>query len=314
MNRVSRRSAKEAADALLEAGRNEPALHYDVELGLARHHDWLRSEAPMPEWASASAGLASRSFVGVAVKTLVSTVLVGTVAVAGWQARSWLQPSAAPVSAPSSVVESAQPAPPSPASDVETAQAPKPIPVPDHALPEVAAKRKPVRIERRAARPSQAAKELAAAHAVREEAPVAPLASVPNELDKAEPATDRGIAAAPAHLPSRAAPEARAEPERKAQAPDDLAEMQQVATAEQLLERSPARALALVRQGDKRFARGYFQQERAYIAIMALIKLGRLDEARAQAASFARQFPALPYGARIRSALDSQARGSRAHE
>jgi hypothetical protein len=36
---------------------------------------------------------------------------------------------------------------------------------------------------------------------------------------------------------------------------------------------------------------------------MALIRLGRLDEARARAASFATRFPALPYGARIRSAL-----------
>jgi hypothetical protein len=82
--------------------------------------------------------------------------------------------------------------------------------------------------------------------------------------------------------------------------------MQQVAAAEQLLQRSPARALALVRQGDQRFARGYFQQERAYVAIMALIRLGRLDEARARAASFAKQFPPLPYGARIRSALEAR--------
>jgi hypothetical protein len=99
----------------------------------------------------------------------------------------------------------------------------------------------------------------------------------------------------------------RPEHQPKAQQPEDLLEMQQVATAEQLLERSPARALTLVRQGDQRFARGYFQQERAYIAIMALIRLGRVDEARARAATFAKQFPALPYGARIRSALDAAA-------
>jgi hypothetical protein len=82
--------------------------------------------------------------------------------------------------------------------------------------------------------------------------------------------------------------------------------MQQVAAAEQFLQRSPERALALVRQGDQRFARGYFQQERAYIAIMALIRLGRIEEARARAASFDAQFPALPYGARIRSALEAR--------
>jgi hypothetical protein len=98
----------------------------------------------------------------------------------------------------------------------------------------------------------------------------------------------------------------RGAPASRAQAPDDLAEMQQVSNAEQLLERSPERALALVRQGDQRFARGYFQQERAYIAIMALIRLDRIDEARARAASFTKQFPALPYGARIRRALEAQ--------
>jgi hypothetical protein len=82
--------------------------------------------------------------------------------------------------------------------------------------------------------------------------------------------------------------------------------MKQVATAEQLLPRSPDRALALVRQADAQFPRGYFQQERAYIAIMALIRLGRIDEARARAASFAKRYPPLPYGARIRSALEAQ--------
>ncbi|MET0384683.1 MAG: hypothetical protein ABW321_01930 [Polyangiales bacterium] len=86
--------------------------------------------------------------------------------------------------------------------------------------------------------------------------------------------------------------------------------MQQLASAEQLLDRSPERALTLVRQGDQRFAHGYFQQERAYIAIMALIRLGRIDEARTRAARFSQQFPARPYGDRIRSALESGKAGT----
>jgi hypothetical protein len=106
--------------------------------------------------------------------------------------------------------------------------------------------------------------------------------------------------------PIGATQKAQPEPRREAQSSDDLVEMQQVASAEQLLERSPARALALVYKGDQQFARGYFQQERAYIAIMALIRLGRIDEARTRAATFAKQFPALPYGARIRSALEAR--------
>jgi hypothetical protein len=122
-----------------------------------------------------------------------------------------------------------------------------------------------------------------------------------------EQATRHEVAAAAEPKPLSAAHPARPpEPAPAAQVPDDLLEMQQVATAEQLLERSPERALALVRQGDQRFAGGYFRQERAYIATMALIRLGRIQEARARAASFAKQFPALPYGARIRSALEAR--------
>jgi CubicO group peptidase (beta-lactamase class C family) len=120
------------------------------------------------------------------------------------------------------------------------------------------------------------------------------------------PLSAADVTAAPAAKPTSAARTVPAEAVRSAQRPDEPLEMQQVAQAEQLLERAPASALALVRQGDQRFAHGYFQQERAYIAIMALIRLGRIDEARVRAASFAKQFPALPYGARIRSALEAK--------
>src|SRR5262245_60514238 len=94
MNRISRRSAPDKAEALLEVGRTQPSLDYDVELGLERHHHWLRSEAPMPEWANASVGTAA---LPVVIKTLVSAVLIGTLGVAAWQVRGGLQPSAAEV-------------------------------------------------------------------------------------------------------------------------------------------------------------------------------------------------------------------------
>src|SRR5262245_27854518 len=106
MNRISRRSAAEAAEALLEAGRTEPVLHYDVESGLARHHDWLRSEAPLPEWASAA--VAAKSLVPVAIKTIVSAVLIGALGVAAWNALGPPQPSAAGIKQPSPPAERAQ--------------------------------------------------------------------------------------------------------------------------------------------------------------------------------------------------------------
>ncbi len=69
------------------------------------------------------------------------------------------------------------------------------------------------------------------------------------------------------------------------------------------LQASPARALALARASEQRFPDGYFRQERAHIEIMALLGLGDRDAARAQAARFFSRYPEVPYGARIRQAL-----------
>ena len=302
MDRVSKRSAAEAGDALLRAGRTQPALEYDVELGLERHQQWLQSDAPVPEWASAGTGAATKSLASVVIKTIVSGMVVGALVVAVWHARDRGQLTAA------KVVPSSEPAPSLDVVAEEAELAPKPLPVPvselvpDHAedparptvRAEPHAKRAP-RVHRavRRGRETTAAR----ARTVRDGSRAS---QAPEEVANA--------ATTPAEVYVQPEPElaARPEPARKPQAPGDLAEMQQVATAEQLLERSPGRALSLVREGDRRFRDGYFQQERAYIAIMALIRLGRLEEARTRAASFAKRFPALPYGARIRSALEAR--------
>jgi hypothetical protein len=223
------------------------------------------------------------------IKTVVSALLLGVLAGGVWWAQGRPQQ---PLAA------SATPPPPAAASEPEVAAVDaRPLPVPDpgpvaeepvrRAAPDKRTTRpRRARSEPLAARPSATPAESAA--------PAAAAASV-------EPATR----VAPEPVPSSAEHRPRPEPAPQAQGPDDLVEMQQVAAAEQLLARSPERALALVRQGDARFARGYFQQERAYITIMALIRLGRVEEARTRAASFARRFPELPYGARIRSALEA---------
>lgn len=326
MNRISRRSAAETAEALLEAGRTQPALNYDVDLGLARHHHWLRSEAPMPEWASASASTAAKSLVSVVIKTIVSVVLVGALGFAAWLARGRLQPSATDVR-PSPPRAERTPADAPSARDVTSSEAsitPEPIPVVQPGLPGDQPVRRAVRADapaERATRSQRAHKDRAPARTPSARAvpraetpdatsargePATPATRTPSDDLSVGRSTRREVAAAPEREPVGTAHTARPEPAPRAQVPDDLLEMQQVATAERLLERSPERALALARQGDRLFARGYFQQERAYIAIMALISLGRLEEARARAESFAKQFPALPYGARIRSALEAQ--------
>ena len=312
MNRVSRRSAAEAAEALLEAGRTEPALNYDVELGLERHQDWLRADAPLPDWAGAGVQIASKSIVGIVIKTIVSTMVVGALATAAWQARDLLQPSAAIGKKSAPGVVATQPAvQDAPLPEAEGALAPIPIPLPEqNGAREHTERRMP--IEKRAPKLHRAHK----AHAdstlppsKRTQLTAAPEGAAAKD---APAASTQNVAVVAARMqPERSGvqkPRPEQPPEAKPQQPEDLVEMQEVATAEQLLERAPARALALVQKGDQRFVRGYFQQERAYIAIMALIRLGRIEEARAKAASFAKQFPALPYGARIRTALDAAAR------
>ena len=84
--------------------------------------------------------------------------------------------------------------------------------------------------------------------------------------------------------------------------PDAMRELQEVASAQQLLASDPARALSLVRSGEARFASGYLREERRYVGIIALFKLGRLDEARSEAARFVSDYPDGPFTARVRSA------------
>jgi outer membrane protein assembly factor BamD (BamD/ComL family) len=82
--------------------------------------------------------------------------------------------------------------------------------------------------------------------------------------------------------------------------------MQQLARAEHALESDPSRALSLARAGDARFPDGYFHQERTYVAIIALTKLGRAEEASALARRFFASYPASPYRQRLERALSSR--------
>ena len=307
MNRISRRPRDEAADAWLEAGRREASLEYDVQRGLARHRQWLRSEAPVPEWASTSPQAAT--VVPVALKAVVTAMVVGALGVVAWQQQLRPEPPAADKqqAAPHAETRDQQPgaegagaSPPAPAPAAPDARRSPPLPARDLDSP-----RKLRALEEPASGHTQASSAVrtrAAGGPAPDGKPAAQLAGAPRPSGRMAQANHDEASA-----PSRPGPGlARAQPSQGAtRAPvrDDLAEMRLVATAEQLLERSPDRALALVLEGERRFARGYFQQERAYIAIMALIRLDRMDEARARAASFARRLPARPYGDRILRAL-----------
>lgn len=82
-----------------------------------------------------------------------------------------------------------------------------------------------------------------------------------------------------------------------------LAEMREIAQAERLLESDPAQALELTRAMRTRFEAGYFAEERSYVEVMALQRLGRAHELRNKAAFFLRTYPDGPYTSRVREAL-----------
>lgn len=96
---------------------------------------------------------------------------------------------------------------------------------------------------------------------------------------------------APSSAPS-SAPEAR--PNGAAARPAE-SEAELLERARRALASSPARALALTEQDRTRFPAGVLAQEREVIAIEALKRLGRSDEAARRAADFARRYPGSAY-------------------
>lgn len=100
-------------------------------------------------------------------------------------------------------------------------------------------------------------------------------------------------------------PPSSAEPQQIAsKRPDDpfVVETRAITNAERLLATDPARALTIVRKLRTRFPQGYFGEERAYVEVIALLKLGRFREGRAKADKFLRAYPIGPYSQRVGNA------------
>ena len=110
------------------------------------------------------------------------------------------------------------------------------------------------------------------------------------------------------------APETEAEPEPKSDPPrrkpsrglsPDLAQREILATNEmrRALESDPARALRLAEQGDSEFRGGMFGPERAAYAVLALVELGRMKEAKQRAKKFLARHPKGVLSERVQRAL-----------
>jgi hypothetical protein len=285
-----------AAQRLLEAGRQQSPLSYDVEEGLARHHQHLQSGAPLPSWAAGTRGaLPGSSLRWRLLRLLFAGAVAGPLVVVLWPAperpaqptpesSSTARPRAA---APTAAADAAPLAPAEPGTRVRA-------PEPSAPVRRRAANGLPARAARpRASLASTDAPSQPPAQADAEHAPAAP--------SEAEPASAPTGAshAGPVHPASRETPKQK-QPESR-----DRDEVHELARAERWLASAPQRALELVRRGDARFPDGYLRQERAYVAILALIELGELVTARAEAERFFVRYPDTPYAARVRRALHS---------
>jgi hypothetical protein len=82
-------------------------------------------------------------------------------------------------------------------------------------------------------------------------------------------------------------------------------EMRMLAVAQRVLTEDPARSLRLSRQGESEFPSSMFSAERKQLALLALVQLGRVDEARREGIPFLRAYPNAPWSARLREALAS---------
>lgn len=80
-------------------------------------------------------------------------------------------------------------------------------------------------------------------------------------------------------------------------------EMRMLAVAQAVLRSNPGRALSMARQGEREFGRTMFTAERRQVLLLALIKLGRMDEAKRLARPYLRKYPNGPFSDRIRRAL-----------
>jgi len=75
------------------------------------------------------------------------------------------------------------------------------------------------------------------------------------------------------------------------------------------LAEDPALTLELAEEGNKEFRNGMFGRERLAYAILALAKLGRMDEARRRAEAFLKRYPRGPLAESVRAAVGADTNG-----
>lgn len=282
-------AAEEDAAYLLRLGRDQFSAHFPLEPLLAKHRQLIRTGAPLPPWAAECA-----------TQTASWSGLVGIAALPG---------ALAVLSVISAVVllRAAPPAPPTlsqPTMNTQLvaqsiASAPPPATQPSAVDPARAAS--PARHTPIARRPAPAARRTRAQPVAAESAPDIADRTPIETVSASAPQPSAAVTTLTAVTPALATQTAAAPAGQTGSL--ELQEMNTLARAEHWLTLEPARALTLARAMKVRYPQGYFDEERSYIEVMALLALGRTSEARASAKESLRRYPDGPYSRRVRETL-----------
>ena len=322
---------------LLQAGRDADVGGYDFEQGLRTHLALIASGAPTPPWAdglshgapgTAGTGAASAAAAGSTVVGWLTGATIGVAVVsATWFALQWHDAVPAPAAAPPAAVNAVDvpAAPPAPVVSARPAgDGDRPALGDKTALePGGRPSATPPRRGRRAARlvghgplgrtrAAEGSAILSGTDAL--EQPQASPAPAPREATRpAQPSSTGAVAneapvapadeavAAPAPLQQA---ERREAPQEAPQEDGKLErEMAMLSMTQRVLNSDPNRALSLARQGEAEFSGSMFTQERQQLLLLALVKLGNLDDARRLAKPFLQRYPTGPFSDRVRRAL-----------
>jgi hypothetical protein len=333
---------RELVRAGRDADARTDDLGYDFEAGFEKHMALIASGAPMPPWAEGMKAAPSSASTGVgtgaagAGGAAAGTSLVGwlagaAVGVAVVSATWWLTQSGAPAPKPgrdtsapvvTSPAPSAAPAPSRTAAAPQAAASPLDAPAPSNgSVSSSKGERAGVRGARADRRASTMASNKVRVTETQAEGAVTPALQPAKPGDAfagarrtgAQPAAQDDRAASTASSASASAANAVREdvvapqPRAAAEQPHDDGklerEMAMLSMAQRVLDTDPKRALSLARQGEAEFAGSMFTQERQQLLLLALVKLGELDEARRLAKPFLQRYPTGPFSERVRHAL-----------